>query len=86
MDFDYSQQLTMPDQSVTPYRGVLVDNYSFQVDVSYKKTERISGNFIFSPVPRFDVGMKVIWGRRTNDVNEGEDAIQTQISAHCRFQ
>ena len=65
--------------------GVWVDNYSFQPEDSYYKTERISGNVVFSPVPRFDLGMEVIWGRRTNENRETGEAIQALLIGQFRF-
>ena len=65
--------------------GVWIDNHSFQPGNSYYKTERVSGNITYSPVPRFDVGMEVIWGRRTNEDRQSGDAIQTQVMAKFRF-
>ena len=65
--------------------GVWVDNYSFQPPDSYRKTERVSGNLIYSPVNRFDVGWELIWGRRTNEDDQSGKALQTQLSARYRF-
>jgi hypothetical protein len=81
----YQHWWTGSMRSTFLFSGVYVDNYSFQADDAYKKTERVSGNLIFSPVPRFDVGMEVIWGKRTNEDNQSGDAIQTQISTRYRF-
>lgn len=65
--------------------GVWVDNYSFQPDHSYYKTERISGNITYSPVPRFDLGVELIWGRRTNEDRKRGDAIQALLVGQFRF-
>ena len=65
--------------------GVRVDNYSFQPDHSYYKTERISGNITYSPVPRFDLGVELIWGRRTNEDRKRGDAIQALLVGQFRF-
>lgn len=65
--------------------GVWVDNYSFQPDDSYYKTERISGNITYSPVPRFDLGVELIWGRRTNEDRKSGDAIQALLIGQFRF-
>jgi hypothetical protein len=67
------------------FSGVQIDNYSFQPPDSYYKTERLSGNIVYSPVARFDLGGEVIWGRRTNEDGQNGEALQLQVSAKYRF-
>ncbi|MFW2404488.1 MAG: DcaP family trimeric outer membrane transporter, partial [Gammaproteobacteria bacterium] len=43
---------------------VSVDNFSFQPGDAYKNTQRYSGNLIWSPTARVDVGGEVLWGKR----------------------
>ncbi|HIG40874.1 MAG TPA: hypothetical protein EYQ14_10095 [Gammaproteobacteria bacterium] len=62
------------------YSGVQIDNYSFQPDNSYYKTERVTGNIVYSPVPRFNVGVELLWGRRTNQDRQDGEAVQMQLT------
>jgi hypothetical protein len=67
------------------FSGVRIDNYSFQSGDSYYKTERITGNIVYSPVPRLSVGLEVLWGRRTNEDRQSGDAMQMQLTGEFRF-
>ena len=62
-----------------------IDNEDFEPDSAYSKTGRLSGNVIYSPHPRIDVGSELIWGKRTNKNGDNEDAEQIQVSAKYRF-
>ena len=62
-----------------------VDNENFQADDAYNRTERLSGNLIWSPTPRVDVGGEFLWGKRHDKNGATGDATQLQISAKYRF-
>ncbi len=64
---------------------VRIDNYDYQPDDAYSKTFRASGNFIWSPIPRVDIGTELIWGRRTNKDNNHASALQVQFATKYRF-
>jgi hypothetical protein len=64
---------------------VSIDNYSWQGPESYDNTRRISGNLIWSPTVRVDLGGEAIWGRRQDKDNEDGTATQIQLSAKYRF-
>ena len=64
---------------------VTVDNLDFQTDESYHKTNRLSANLVFSPIPRIDVGIEYIAGTRENkDGNRGNSS-QFQAVGIFRF-
>ena len=67
------------------YSLVKIDNYNYQPDDSYKKTERFSGNFVWSPIRRVDIGAELIWGRRTNKDNNDASALQVQLATMYKF-
>jgi hypothetical protein len=67
------------------YSTVRIDNYSFQPDDAYYKTQRVSVNFVYSPIPRIDIGSELIWGRRTNKDGLNGKALQAQLSGRVRF-
>ena len=67
------------------FSGVWVDNYSFLPDDSYHHTQRLTGNFIYSPIPRLNMGVELLWGKRTNEDGQSGSALQTQISGKFRF-
>ncbi len=64
---------------------VRIDNYDYQPDDAYKQTARFSGNIIWSPVPRVDIGTELIWGQRTNKDNNNASALQLQLATKYRF-
>jgi len=64
---------------------VRIDNYDYQPDDAYKQTARFSGNFIWSPIPRVDIGTELIWGERTNKDNNDASALQLQLATKYRF-
>jgi hypothetical protein len=67
------------------YSAVRIDNYSFQPDDAYYKTQRLSANFVYSPIPRIDLGSELIWGRRTNKDGQSGKALQAQVSGRFIF-
>ncbi len=67
------------------YSGVQIDNYSFQPDDSYYKTERLTWNVVYSTVARFNVGIELLWGRRTNKDRQDGEAFQLQLTSQFRF-
>ena len=65
--------------------AVRIDNYDCQLGDAYKQTARFSGNFIWSPIPRVDIGTELIWGQRTNKDNKDASALQLQLATKYRF-
>jgi hypothetical protein len=65
--------------------AVRIDNYDYQPDNAYKQTGRLSGNFIWSPIPRVDIGTELIWGERTDKDNNNASALQLQFATKYRF-
>ena len=64
---------------------VNVDNFDFQADDAYDNTQRISGNIVYSPTPRIDIGTELLWGRREDKDESDGTAWQLQISSKYRF-
>ena len=64
---------------------VNIDNYSWQGPGSYNRTQRTSGNLIWSPTVRVDLGGELIWGRREDKDEADGTALQLQLSAKYRF-
>jgi hypothetical protein len=62
-----------------------VDNPDFQPGDAYRRTQRISSNLIWSPVPRVDVGGELLWGKREDKDGSTGDASQFQLSVRYRF-
>ena len=62
-----------------------VDNLDFQLDDAYAQTKRVTANFLFSPIPRVDIGAEFLWGERTNKDGSSADAMQLQIAAKYVF-
>jgi hypothetical protein len=64
---------------------VNIDNHGFQEDAAYHKTSRVSGNLIWSPVARIDIGGELLWGEREDKDGASGTAGQLQLSAKYRF-
>jgi hypothetical protein len=64
---------------------VNVDNLSFEDDAAYHKTFRGALNYIWSPTPRIDLGVELIYGERENKNGEDANASQLQLSTKYRF-
>ena len=64
---------------------VTVDNVDFQPPDAYHRTQRLSANLIFSPIPRIDAGLQYIYGTRRNLNGERGDARQIQFVILFRF-
>jgi hypothetical protein len=64
---------------------VKVDTTDFQPDDAYKSTVRMSGNVLWSPTPRVDMGLELLYGMRENKDNEDADAVQLQFATTYRY-
>lgn len=64
---------------------VNVDNHVFQEDDAYHRTSRFSGNLIWSPTPRIDLGGEFLYGQREDKDGATGNATQLQLSAKYRF-
>jgi hypothetical protein len=64
---------------------VNVNNLNFQGGDAYHKTQRLSGNLIWSPTPRIDIGGEFLLGKRHDKDGATGDASQLQLSAKYRF-
>jgi uncharacterized coiled-coil protein SlyX len=62
---------------------VKVDNLSFMPGTSYKQTDRVSLNALWSPVRSVDAGIEYIWGQRVNQ--DGSRGTATQLQMRVRF-
>jgi hypothetical protein len=70
---------TMNLRSTLLWSWVGVHNYDFQPPDSYKKTNRVALNLVFSPSGRVDAGLEYIYGSREN--LDGQHASANQIQA-----
>ena len=64
---------------------VNVDNLSFEADNAYHRTFRGALNYIWSPTPRIDLGVELIYGERENKNGDDAHATQLQLSSKYRF-
>ncbi|MDJ0927655.1 MAG: DcaP family trimeric outer membrane transporter [Gammaproteobacteria bacterium] len=62
-----------------------IDNFVFEPDDAYDKTWRVSGNLIWSPVPRIDIGGELLLGERKDKDGASGQAAQFQGSVRYRF-
>ena len=64
---------------------VAVRNLEEQAGDAYYKTERVSLNLVWSPIPRVDLGTELLWGRRENKDGSSGTARQFQLRARFLF-
>ena len=64
---------------------VEVDNPGWVEGNAYKKTVRGSANLLWTPTPRIDLGVELLWGERENEDGNNGDALQSQLAARYRF-
>ncbi len=62
-----------------------VNNPGFIAADAYKRTYRLSGNLLWSPTNRIDLGAEYLWGRRENENGDEGDATQIQLMSRYRF-
>ena len=67
------------------YSWVSMNNHSFQPGSDLESTTRATINWLWSPIPRVDLGAEFLWGRRQDrNGNEGI-AKQFQVATTYRF-
>jgi hypothetical protein len=76
---------TMNLRSTALWSLVSVQTYDFQPADSYKRTNRLALNLVFSPSTRVDAGLEYIFGRRENKDGQSADANQFQLVMLFRF-
>jgi len=62
---------------------VRVSNLQEQSGDAYHKTDRLSLNLVWSPIPRVDLGTEFLWGRREN--RDGSAGTARQFQLRMRF-
>jgi len=78
-------------RSTFVYSLVNVQNEDIQIFNAYSRTNRLSGNFLWSPIPNIDMGAEFLWGKRENkgtdpiSGNRSTSATQLQLEAVYRF-
>jgi hypothetical protein len=72
-------------RSTAIYGFVSVDNLDIQDGFDYRRTHRLTGNLIWSPVQRIDLGGEVLWGERENKNLSKGNAWQIQLAAKYNF-
>ena len=60
---------------------------AFGMYVAYNRwwSDRVTGNLLFSPVPRVDLGLELLWGQRENKDGETGKAKQIQFAWIYRY-
>jgi hypothetical protein len=64
---------------------VYVDEPDFADEKAYDYTIRASGNLLWSPMPRVQLGGEFLWGKRENIDGSSGEASQFQMAAKYRF-
>jgi hypothetical protein len=82
---EWKQLQTVNLRSTLLWSRVAVDNPDFQPPTSYKRTDRIAVNVVFSPSGRVDAGIEYIYGVRENFDGQSAHANQFQLVGLFRF-
>jgi hypothetical protein len=64
---------------------VELDNPDFVDGEFYKRTLRVSGNLLWSPTPRVELGGEILWGEKEDEDGNSGDASQFQIAVKYLF-
>jgi outer membrane DcaP-like protein len=82
---EWKRLQTMNLRSTVLWSRVAVDNPDFQPPESYKRTDRLAVNVVFSPSGRVDAGLEYIYGVRENFDGQSAHANQFQLVGLFRF-
>lgn len=72
-------------RSTFVYGLVRVQEIDVMPDDFYRRTQRVSANWLWSPISQIDLGLEVLWGSRQNQDRESASARQFQFVATFRF-
>ena len=72
-------------RTTATFGWVNVRNLDFQPDDAYDRTYRLGITTFWSPIPRLDLGVEFLWGRRVNKDGETGTAGQVQFASYFRF-
>ena len=72
-------------RSTFVYSYVTMDNFEFQPDNAYFRTERATVNLLWSPISNLDLGIEFLWGSRENKDGQRGTARQFQLATAFRF-
>lgn len=81
----YQHWWTSAMRSTAIYGMVTVDNIDIQDGSDYRRTNRLTGNLMWSPVHRVDLGGELLWGDRENKNASKGHAWQIQLEAKYKF-
>ncbi|MGH7742529.1 MAG: DcaP family trimeric outer membrane transporter [Candidatus Eiseniibacteriota bacterium] len=76
---------TMNLRSTALWSLVSANNFDFQAPNTYKHTNRLALNLVFSPSTRVDTGLEYIFGTRENKDGQSANANQFQLVMLVRF-
>ena len=72
-------------RSTFVYGHVQVEDLRSMPDNFYRSTQRVSANWLWSPISEIDLGLEFLWGSRTNRDRQRATAKQFQFVATFRF-
>ena len=81
--FGFGKAMNLRSSLIWGY--VTVDNFDFQPDDAYYKTNRFTANVVFSPIARIDMGIEYLTGTRENKNHDKGRSDQIQFVGIFRF-
>jgi hypothetical protein len=67
------------------YSFTEVDNTNFQEPGAFQKIDYASGNLLYYPADNLMLGAELMWGERTNNDDDSEDALRFQFTVKYNF-
>jgi hypothetical protein len=62
-----------------------ISNSAGQASDAFHRSEYFSGNLIWTPLPRLDLGLEALWGSRQDKNGAHGEAVRLQFSTTYRF-
>jgi hypothetical protein len=81
----WNHRLTERLQSNLVYGLARVSNSAGQTSDTFHRSEYFSGNMIWSPLPKLDLGLEILWGSRQDNNGARGEAVRLQFSTTFRF-
>jgi hypothetical protein len=81
----WNHRLTERLQSNLVYGLARVSNSAGQTSDAFHRSEYFSGNMIWSPLPKLDLGLEALWGSRQDKNGARGEAVRLQFGTTYRF-
>jgi len=81
----WNHRFTKCFQSNLVYGVARISNSAGQTSDAFHRSDYFSGNMIWSPLPKLDLGLEALWGSRQDKNDARGEAVRLQFSTTYRF-